>query len=664
MNKKLFLIPIIFFFLFMLIYQANASCIVQGYVKNATGNYLTYNVSAYCQTDNSWRNITGGEGVLYYVSWGGPVDNCQSFCDNVYITGINTTLSFVGYPTNETTLVYYYPMNSSNTGGWSGGSAHNINITQLGDITAPTITIISPTSLFYYNTQSIWFNVTTNELTSWCGYSLDGASNVTITNSTGNWNHLDSSVAEGTRSVQFYCNDSVGNVGTASRTFYVDITNPLASFGTNPADGSTQVSSTIVFDAKCIDNMGLSHLQIWSNKTGAWALTTSQIPPTNNTFYNLSTSGWSDGYYKWGVRCNDSATNSDWTDTNRTFSILTLTMDVTIISPTSGFYYNLNDIWFNVSTSQTASWCGYSLDGASNVSLGGSGTFWYTLNDSMTEGSHSVRAYCNNSGGTVFSDGPLTFYVDLTNPVAYTNNPLENSTWTSSNIVTFNLKCIDNLGADTLVLWGNWSGTWQVEQTNSGPTNNTWWNPTETIANGVYLWAAWCEDNSGRTNMTENITFMVNYHASPGGGGGGGSSCSDLNGVCYDLICPAGSTSLSGTCNSGQVCCTPSYCPIAKTFITQYSMLGFSALDFDGFCALNPSLNKTTLKETVNNYVTKCGTYCFFFELPFVGKYFEMVGRIFSKTYACIAFIIFLLVLIIAIIWLVVANKKKKRRRY
>jgi len=55
------------------------------------------------------------------------------------------------------------------------------------DTTPPAITIQSPENITY-NTQSIWFNVTLNEPGDWCAYSLDNAANITMTNSSGNWN--------------------------------------------------------------------------------------------------------------------------------------------------------------------------------------------------------------------------------------------------------------------------------------------------------------------------------------------------------------------------------------------------------------------------------------------------------------------------------------------
>ena len=476
---------------------------------------MGWNVSAYCQTGNSWRNTSGSAGETYLVSWGGPADNCQSFCDNVYITGLNVTYG-TGYPDDG------YPMNSTTTGGWSSGGAHNSNIT-LGDVIAPTITIISPTSLYYYTTSSVWFNVTSNEVSPWCGYSLDSTANVTLTNSSGTWHNLNTSVLEGTHSVRFYCNDSAGNMGIAGpRTFYVDTISPLATFGTNPINYYNSTSENIVFDGKCSDNVGLSSLQIWTNRTG-WAMNAVQSNPTNNSFSNLSVLGFPDGAYKWAVYCLDNAGWTDFTDTNRTF-------------------------------------------------------------------------YIDTSG----PDNP---------PVASTNNPTNGSTWTSSQTVTFNLKCVDDNGVSHLRLYGNWSGNWTLEQDNPSPGNNVWWNPTATIANGVYLWAAWCNDSIGQTNMTQNITFTVNYVAPPPGGGGGGGTtvCAD---TCYlGTTCPSGSSSVFGSCPTSQTCCTASYCPYAKTFITQYSMLGFSAFDFDTFCTLNPTVNKTKLADTVNNYVTQCGSH-------------------------------------------------------
>ncbi|MCX6742543.1 MAG: hypothetical protein NTX24_05240 [Candidatus Pacearchaeota archaeon] len=496
--------------------QANAACVIQGYAKDGSGTSVSSDIRAYCELDDSWKNITRNAEDMYGVSWGGPADTCQSYCDNVYINGSNSTLGIWGYPSPG------YPMDSSNTPNWGNSGAHNYNITlyehnaplaEFGtnvvnglvpsgndltfdsrcsddsgvdflliygnwsswgikatnssptnytwwnitinnipdgtwawavycndttagtsdwtdtnrtftiDTGAPAITIISPSAV-EYKTLSIWFNVTASETADWCGYSLDSNANVTMTNSTGNWNNLNSSMTKESHSVTFYCNDSVGNVGSALRSFSVDNTSPI----------------------------------------------------------------------------------------------------ITIQSPLNMSYSYAAPHWFNVTLDENISWCGYSLDGASNQTMTNNSQihYYYQKTAAISEGQHHVNFYCNDTAGNMGAAGSRYFTIDLTNPAAYTNNPTDGSAWASSQTVTFDLKCTDNLGVSTLVLYGNWSGAWAIEQINSSPINNTWWNLTETISNGIYMWAAYCNDTSGRVNITENVTFRVAYSSGGGGGGGGG----------------------------------------------------------------------------------------------------------------------------------------------
>jgi len=115
------------FILICIISFSNAACIVQGYVKDSSGNFKDYSLSGYCENTGTWRNITGGEGVLYYVSWGGPVDSCQSFCNQIYVKA-----EYASSIPEEPWLIGYtshYPMNSGNTPNWNGRGAHNYNIT-------------------------------------------------------------------------------------------------------------------------------------------------------------------------------------------------------------------------------------------------------------------------------------------------------------------------------------------------------------------------------------------------------------------------------------------------------------------------------------------------------------------------------------------------------
>ena len=78
--------------------------------------------------------------------------------------------------------------------------------------------------------------------------------------------------------------------------------------------------------------------------------------------------------------------------------------------------------------------------------------------------------------------------------------------------VTFDLKCEDNIEVNTLQLWGNWTGTWEAQSTNTNPGNDTWWNVTVSgIPEGTWKWGAYCNDSAGNEDWSDsNRTFSVN----------------------------------------------------------------------------------------------------------------------------------------------------------
>ena len=128
--------------------------------------------------------------------------------------------------------------------------------------------------------------------------------------------------------------DASGNLdftlalGTANQEINViictgDTTNPNASFGTNPIEGYNSTDGNITFELKCSDDAGVSTLKLYGNWSGSWSVEATNLSPINNTIWNWSETGIADGTYKWGVWCNDTSGNQDWTDANRTFTVIT-----------------------------------------------------------------------------------------------------------------------------------------------------------------------------------------------------------------------------------------------------------------------------------------------------------------------------------------------------
>ncbi|MCX6817450.1 MAG: DUF2341 domain-containing protein [Candidatus Aenigmarchaeota archaeon] len=88
------------------------------------------------------------------------------------------------------------------------------------DTTPPLVIIDSPQNITY-NNLSIWFNLTSNEDIDSC--LLDyGYGNISLTNSSGNWNYNNASMINGVYEAIFYCNDTVGNSNSTSVDFTVD----------------------------------------------------------------------------------------------------------------------------------------------------------------------------------------------------------------------------------------------------------------------------------------------------------------------------------------------------------------------------------------------------------------------------------------------------------
>jgi len=93
------------------------------------------------------------------------------------------------------------------------------------DTTNPEITILSPLDQ-NYSIRTVHFNVSTNENTSWCGFSLDNHVNISMQRFNESYfNFINFTMLDGSHNVTFSCNDTSNNVNTTSlRWFYINTT--------------------------------------------------------------------------------------------------------------------------------------------------------------------------------------------------------------------------------------------------------------------------------------------------------------------------------------------------------------------------------------------------------------------------------------------------------
>jgi len=146
------------------------------------------------------------------------------------------------------------------------------------DTTPPTISIISPENKTY-PVADVPLTFTVSESTSWIGYSLDGQTNVTITE-----NITLSGLSDRSHYVVVYANDTIGNMGASSTVYLtVDTTEPIANAG---VDQTVAEDTLTTFDASASwDQNGIA--------TCTWTFidTTPQTLSGENPIYTFTTPG-------------------------------------------------------------------------------------------------------------------------------------------------------------------------------------------------------------------------------------------------------------------------------------------------------------------------------------------------------------------------------------
>jgi hypothetical protein len=102
--------------------------------------------------------------------------------------------------------------------------------------------------------------------------------------------------------------DSLGqNSAGYSESFTIDNVSPVATLGNAPYAGFISNSSTVLFDVKGSDNIGLALISVFGNWTGAGGFGETNSTPFNNSWWNATLTGLPDG--RWGVKAFATADN-------------------------------------------------------------------------------------------------------------------------------------------------------------------------------------------------------------------------------------------------------------------------------------------------------------------------------------------------------------------
>ncbi len=375
---------------------------------------------------------------------------------------------------------------------------NSTNRTVFVDMTLPFVEIASPLHINYSDFPELYFSF--NE--SWpdtCFYSLNSGTNITI-DSCLNGTILNSLI-QGQNNLTLCMNDSAGNLNCTDRDFWYDSVVPgiIVVEPLNVTYGYPDVFVNISVDEDalaCFYDIGFGNVSMNGS----------------NRDYNATIPA-SEGANWLRLYCNDSAGNVGVND-SLFFSVDTVAPSVDIVAPQNRTY-NKMWMWMNVTTDGSY-WCGVSLNGSANVSLDNASVrpsnAWHLNLTIGAEGANNITVYCNDSIGNM-NYSQVEFVVNTTLPVVLLEHPYEEGNVTYSNVV-FNYT---PSGVDIVecTVYGNFSGEWGANESNSTPVLNSFVNGIEVgLLDGCYLWNVKCEDSFGNVAFgASNRTLTIDSSA-------------------------------------------------------------------------------------------------------------------------------------------------------
>ncbi|MBI4151820.1 Ig-like domain repeat protein [Candidatus Woesearchaeota archaeon] len=453
-------------------------------------------------------------------------------------TNFNTTILNVTYPngtlltqtTNSSGTIFYSPSELTALGTYfvrleandSAGNTNQTNATfTVSDTEKPSIDFVDPTPAnnSFLNSTDVTINVTAANgvAISICTLTFDGVNETMTRVGSGTnvtCNTTKTSLAQGAHTFKAYVNDSSNNENqTGTRTITVDTILPSLNLSTN--DSSLE---------RGIDSLNLS----WRANDSNLANVTLNVTYPNGTLLTQTTNSSGTifyspaeltalGKYLLRLQANDSAGNTN--QTNATFTVSdTLFPTITFVSPTpeNNTFFNSSSIVINISATDNGdiSFCTLTFDGVNEtMTKNGSGTSvaCNTTKTSLTQGTHTFKAYVNDSSSNENQTGTRTVTVDTILPSL--NLSLNDSSLIFS-VDSINLSWLandSNLANVTLnVTYPN--GTLLTQTTNS--SGAILYSPSELNATGTYLMRLQANDSAGNMNQT-SVTFTVSDIGTP-----------------------------------------------------------------------------------------------------------------------------------------------------
>lgn len=359
--------------------------------------------------------------------------------------------------------------------------------------TAPIISIVHPQAKIYNykNNMPLNYSVFDANLDS-CWYNLNNGANTTL----ANCNNITFNVAsDGTYTITIFANDTFGLKTSDSLSFSVDSILPDIAIA-SPQNISYNINSILVHFA-----------YIENNKDSVW-----WYNGTNNVTFEWwaspSNYNFAEGTHILIVYANDTAGNLN--QTNVTFYVDTISPSLNLVHPEAKIYGYDTNLPLNFTISDPGlQTCWYNLNNGTNNTLGNCANTTFNV---ASDGNYVVYLFANDSLNSVSSDA-VEFSVLTTAPAINLVYPNNGSYINYAKNVYFNYTVGSGIGLSVCQLWGDFSGNFILNQTDTSPIiNNGGSHFILNLSDRSYYWGIVCNDTQNRFSNV-NRSFVIDATA-------------------------------------------------------------------------------------------------------------------------------------------------------
>jgi len=241
----------------------NTTTITSGSAINNVSIAIKWKVS------NLWEGSFGCEiDVWNLTSYATLSSDCET-TEAVYYYDASSIIDTAEKASNISVRVTY-------SGSWDTSSDYlwvdwiNINVSYSNS----TVTILAPSNNSNWNVATLDFNASINQPASWCGISINGNANQTMTlnpSKTGA-NYTNSSIADGKYTFIISCNDTTNNYAQSDTyNFLIDTVKPNITFELPTlSDGSTTGNNWLYVNVSASDDNNISTFIDFDNSLVGW----------------------------------------------------------------------------------------------------------------------------------------------------------------------------------------------------------------------------------------------------------------------------------------------------------------------------------------------------------------------------------------------------------